>query len=77
MKFILESLDPAQARVTLPMNTENFSEALAALWGAVKDIQRDGFQSLCGERMEAVLENLRGLRVAEDRLKELRRAVAA
>ena len=43
----------------------------------MKDIQRDGFQSLGGERLEGVLENLRGLRVAEDRLKELRRAVAA
>ena len=77
VKFILESLDPAKARGTLPMNAQNFSEALAALWSAVKDIQRDGFQSLGGERLEGVLENLRGLRVAEDRLKELRRAVAA
>ncbi len=77
VKFILESLDPAQARSALPMNSQNFSEALAALWGAVKDIQRDGFQSLGGERLEGVLENLRELRVAEDRLKELRRAVAA
>ena len=77
VKFILESLDPARARGALPVNTQNFSEALAALWGAVKDIQRDGFQSLGGERMEGVLENLRELRVAEDRLKELRRAVAA
>jgi tetratricopeptide (TPR) repeat protein len=77
VKFILESLDPAQARGTLPLTAQNFSEALAALWSSVKDIQRDGFQSLGGERLEGVLENLRGLRVAEDRLKELRRAVAA
>jgi hypothetical protein len=77
VKFILESLDPVQTRGALPVNAQNFSEGLAALWGAVKDIQRDGFQSLGGERMEGVLENLRGLRVAEDRLKELRRAVAA
>jgi len=77
VKFILESLDPAQAGGPLPVNAQNFSEALAALWSAVKDIQRDGFQSLGGERMEGVLENLRELRVAEDRLKELRRAVAA
>jgi hypothetical protein len=77
VKFILESLDPVQAHAALPMNAQNFSEALAALWGAVKDIQRDGFQLLGGERLEGVLENLRGLRVAEDRLKDLRRAVAA
>ena len=76
-KFILESLDPAQTRGALPVNAQNFSEALAALWTAVKDIQREGFSSLGGERIEGVLANLRDLRVAEDRLKELRRAVAA
>jgi len=77
VKFLLESLDPAQARGALPVNAQNFSAALAALWSAVKDIQRDGFPSLGGERINSVLENLRELRVAEDRIKELRRAVAA
>lgn len=76
-KFILESLDPAQTRGALPVNAQNFSEAVAALWTAVKDIQREGFSSLGGERIEGVLASLRDLRVAEDRLKELRRAVAA
>ncbi len=52
VKFILESLDPARAPAALPVNAQNFSEALAALWGAVKDIQRDGFQSLGGEGIE-------------------------
>ena len=76
-KFILESLDPAQTRGALPVNAQNFTEALAALWSALKDIQRNGFQSLSGARIERVLENLRDLRVAEDRLKQLRHAVAA
>jgi tetratricopeptide (TPR) repeat protein len=76
-KFILESLDPPRARGALPLSAENFTEALAALWNAVKEIQQQGFQALTGLRIESVLQSLRHLRVAEDRLKELRRAVAA
>jgi hypothetical protein len=76
-KFILESLDPVQVRGAVPMSAENFSAALAALWGAVTQIQRAGFESLSQGQMDGVLEALRGLSVAEDRLKELRRAVPA
>jgi len=77
VKFILESLDPVRARGALPLNTDNFAAALGALWMALRQIQQDGFQSLSGIRLESVLQSLRHLRVTEDRLKDLRRAVAA
>ncbi|HEX4141164.1 MAG TPA: hypothetical protein VHY09_12500 [Candidatus Methylacidiphilales bacterium] len=77
VKFILESLDPTRAHGALPINAENFAAALGALWMALRQIQQDGFQSLSGIRLESVLQSLRHLRVTEDRLKDLRRAVAA
>ena len=77
VKFILEALDPTRARGAVPLNTENFAAALGALWMALRQIQEDGFQSLRGIRLESVLQSLRHLRVTEDRLKDLRRAVAA
>jgi tetratricopeptide (TPR) repeat protein len=73
-KFILESLDPVGG--ALPLSAQNFSAALGALWAALQEIQREGFQALTTERFESVLQSLRQLRVAEDRLKDLRRAVA-
>ncbi len=74
-KFILENLIPS--RGALPLNGEVYTSALAALWSAVKEIQKEGFQSLTGPQFEKVVESLRSLRVAEDRLNDLRRAVAA
>jgi hypothetical protein len=77
VKFILESLDPVRTRGALPLNSENFAAALGALWIALRGIQQDGFQSLTGIRLESVLQSLRCLSVTEDRLRDLRRAVAA
>jgi tetratricopeptide (TPR) repeat protein len=72
-EFILESLDPEKGNGTLPFNQETHEAAVAALWNALKEIQRDGFQSLSTPRFEQLLENLRDLSVTEERLEQLRR----
>jgi tetratricopeptide (TPR) repeat protein len=73
-EFILENLDPKTTGGISPLNREMHDAAVAALWSAVKEIQREGFQSLSTPRFGQVLENLRELRVTEERLEELRRA---
>ena len=42
-EFILESLDPAKTQGVPPLNRQMHEAAVAALWSAVKEIQRDGF----------------------------------
>ncbi|MCE0524219.1 MAG: hypothetical protein LV480_15045 [Methylacidiphilales bacterium] len=74
-EFLLESLDPEKQSGVPPLNREMHESAVAALWNALKEIQRDGFQSLSTPRFGQLLENLRELRVAEERLEQLRRAV--
>lgn len=73
--FILECVDPERAPGVLPLNGEIYAAAVAALWSALQEIQQGGFYSLTTPRFENVLENLRQLRVAENRLEELRRAM--
>jgi hypothetical protein len=75
--FILENLDPEKAAGVLPLNRKTHGAAVAALWSALKEIQRDGFQSISAPGFEKVLENLRDLRVTEARLEQLRRSAAA
>lgn len=73
-EFILESLDPEKTAGVPPLNREIHEAAVAALWSALTEIQRDGFQSLSTPRFGQLLENLRTLRVTEERLEQLRRA---
>jgi tetratricopeptide (TPR) repeat protein len=72
-EFILESLDPQKAAGVPPLNSNLHEAALAALWNAVKEMQRDGFSSVTSPGFEQLLENLRELRVTDDRLEQLRR----
>jgi len=76
-EFILESLDPEKANGVLPLNQEIHESAVAALWNALKEIHQDGFQFISSPRFEPMLENLRNLRVTEERLEQLRRLAAA
>lgn len=76
-EFILESLDPDQTSGSLPLDGETHEAAIVALWTALKEIQREGFQSLSTSRFEQLLENLRTLRVTEERLEQLRRNASA
>ena len=71
-EFILESLDPEKTDGVLPLNQDMHETAMVALWNALKEIQRDGFQSLSTPRFQQVLENLWDLRVTEERLEQLR-----
>jgi tetratricopeptide (TPR) repeat protein len=73
-KYILENLDPEKAKGVPPVNAETHEAALAALWNALKEIQRGGFPSPGSRRCEEVMENLRMLRVTEERLQQLRQA---
>jgi len=72
VEFILESLDPARSGGAAPLNGEMRDSAIAALWAALKDIQRAGFSALSTPRRGHLLESLRILRVAEERLEQLR-----
>jgi hypothetical protein len=75
--FILGNLDPAKAKGALPLSQEIHETALAALWNALREIQRDGFESFTTPRFEQLLQHLRNLRVTEERLHELRQSFAA
>jgi len=76
-EFILESLDPEKADGVPPLNREMHEAAVAALWNALKEIQRDGFPPPATPRFEHLLDDLRNLRVTEKRLEQLRRAAQA
>jgi hypothetical protein len=73
--FILGNLDPAKTKGALPINQEIIETAIAALWNALREIQREGFESLATPRFEQLLQNLRDLRVAEERLLQLHPSV--
>jgi hypothetical protein len=73
-EFILESLDLEKTAGVPPLNQEMHEAAVAALWSALKEIQRGAFESLATPRLARLLENLRELRVTEERLDHLRRA---
>jgi tetratricopeptide (TPR) repeat protein len=76
-EFILESLDPGKADATLPFNREVHEAAVGALWNALTEIQRHGFPSPSTPQFRQWQENLRDLRVTEERLEQLRQAAAA
>jgi tetratricopeptide (TPR) repeat protein len=76
-EFIRENLVPEKAAGALPLNRETHAAAVAALWHALNEIQRDGLDSFSTPRFKEVLENLRDLRVTEERLDRLRRAATA
>ncbi|MCE0497676.1 MAG: hypothetical protein LV481_07000 [Methylacidiphilales bacterium] len=73
-EFILENLDPKKAGSILPLNRDMHEAAVAALWNALREIQRAGFPLPSTPRFEQLLENLQRLRVTEERLEELRQA---
>ena len=73
-EFILENLDPEMMDGVLPLNRDTHEAAVAALWDALKEIQRDGFQSISTPRFGQLMETLRELRVTEARLEQLRLA---
>jgi tetratricopeptide (TPR) repeat protein len=72
-EFILGNLDVEKTGGVPAPNQEMHEAALAALWSALKEIQRGGFESLATPRFGQLLENLRELRVTEERLDQLRR----
>ncbi len=76
-EFILANLDPEKGPGVLPLDRNTHAAAVAALWNALSEIQRDGFASFSTPRFEQVLENLRALRVTEERLNQLRRTATA
>jgi tetratricopeptide (TPR) repeat protein len=77
VEFILENLDPERAEGVLPLNSDTHVAAVAALWNALKEVQRIGFQSLSTPCFDQMLDNLRQLSVTEERLKQLRQAALA
>jgi hypothetical protein len=69
--FLLENLDPEKANGVPPLNGHLHEAAVAALRQGLREIQRRGFPSPSTPPFERLLEDLRGLRVAEERLARL------
>jgi hypothetical protein len=71
-EFLLENLDPSESSNAFPLDPKLHATASEAIAHAVAGIHRDGFQSLNTPRFDQFLKTLRQLRVAEERLDELR-----
>ncbi len=71
-EFVLENLDPerspAAARASAPM----FQAGFESLGRSLQELQARGFAEMGGPGMERVLETLKDLRAAEERLRQLR-----
>jgi hypothetical protein len=72
-EFLLENLDPAHAPPTLAGRPEMRAAALDGLWRSFRAIQQRGFKNLNTPEFDALLEQLRELRVIEEHLQALRR----
>ena len=71
-EFLLENLDPAQSPGAFTDNHQMQSSALNAIWHSLRELQQGGFKAISTPRFEKVLAQLQGLRIAGDRLAELR-----
>lgn len=71
-EFLLENLDPEHSPDALRTNELN-ANAAEALWRMLGDLQRDSFKAINTPKFAQMLEQLRELRVAEERLGELSR----
>jgi hypothetical protein len=76
-EFLLEQLDPAQSSGAFAADAGMHAAALESLWRTFREIQRGGFKTLNTPQFAELLEKLRGLRLVEDRLAELRRQYLA
>jgi tetratricopeptide (TPR) repeat protein len=76
-EFIAGNLDPERVESPLPPDPELHAAAAAALWNALEEIQRDSFRHLATPRFGQVLENLRELRVTEERVARWRQPAVA
>lgn len=75
-EFLLENLDPACSKGAFTTNLQMHGRAREALWRALGALQREGFKTVNTPRFDAFLEQLRELRVTDERLAELRRNCA-
>ena len=73
-EFLLENLDPSESSDAFPVDSGMHRVAGEAIAHAFGEIQRDGFSALNTPRFDLFLKTLRQLRLAEERLEQLRRA---
>ena len=76
-EFLLENLDPACSGGAFAGNLQMHTSAMDALWHSLAEFQRDGFKAMNTPRFAEMLERLREMRIANERLEELRHAQAA
>lgn len=72
-EFLLENLDPGRSSDALAGDSQMHAAALESLWRAFREMQRAGFAMLDQPQFEAFRDKLGELRIAEERLEELRR----
>lgn len=72
-EFLLENLDPAHSDGAFAASLQMRASARDALWGALGEFQREGFKAVNTPRFPELLEQLRELRITDERLAELRR----
>jgi tetratricopeptide (TPR) repeat protein len=75
-EFLLENLDPCHSDDAFPVDPGMHAAANEAIAGAFSKLQHDGFQSLNTPFFDRFVKTLRGLRITQSRLGELRRAAA-
>jgi tetratricopeptide (TPR) repeat protein len=76
-EFLLENLDPAHSSTAFATDSTMHAVAWESLWQGFREIQRGGFKVLNTPQFEGLLEKLRTLRVAEERLAQLRQQYLA
>jgi len=76
-EFLLENLDPAHSPDAFTSHDALHASAAEALWRTLGAWQRDGFKSLNTPKFEIMLAQLQELRIASDRLAELRRSASS
>jgi hypothetical protein len=72
-EFLLENLDPAQSSGAFAGDSHMHLAALESLWRSFREIHRDGFKMPATPQFDQFLEKLGELRLAEERLTDLRR----
>ncbi|HEY4415806.1 MAG TPA: hypothetical protein VGO57_08950 [Verrucomicrobiae bacterium] len=71
-EFLLENIDPERSSAAFVGSPEMHAAAIESLWRAFRGIQQQGFKTLSTPEFDDFLEQLRTLRVAEERLTGLR-----
>jgi len=76
-EFLLENLDPARSDGAFASNLQMHTSAMDALWHSLAEFQREGFKAVNTPHFAGILEQLRELRITEERLAKLRREIPA